>query len=238
MGSVKDWDYIAEHLKADFCLLTVDLPGHGQSFNLDNSKYTIESASQAIVDILKDISIDKCCLAAYSMGGRIGYYLLVHFPEFFDKAIIESSTPGIADESERVERIASDKKLAEKLLSQPLEQFVTAWYRLPLFESLDKSSLAYHNLYERRLLNNPNTLAKSLLHMGTGAMPPLWEKLDQIACELLLIVGGKDEKFKTIADAVHKKIKISEVVTITNAGHNVHFEQSDQFIKALKKFLK
>lgn len=238
MGSVKDWDYFAEHLKDDFCLLTVDLPGHGRSFNLSNDDYTIESTAPAIIDILRENKTDRCNLCAYSMGGRVGYYLLVHFPEYFDKAIIESSTPGIEKESDRVERIDADKKLAEKLLSQPLEKFVTAWYRLPLFESLDKSSLAYQNLYRRRLLNNPNTLAKSLLHMGTGAMPSLWNKLDQIQADLLLIVGQKDAKFKTIADTVYKKIKNASVEVVAGAGHNVHFEQPEQFIKVVKEYLK
>lgn len=238
MGSVLDWDYLVERLKDDYCLITIDLPGHGRSLTLDDSDYTIESTSSAIIDTLNQNKITSSHLCAYSMGGRVGYYLLIHYPEYFLKAIIESSTPGIENEPSQKERVEADKKLAEKLLSQPLDKFVSAWYRLPLFESLDKKSEAYQKLYGRRLINNPNTLAKSLLYTGTGVMPSLWPKLKKIESHLLLIVGQKDDKFKAIAHSVKQMIKNSICVEIENAGHNVHFEQPDRYIEVVRKFLK
>lgn len=237
MGSADDWEFIINSLSDDHYFIVVDLPGHGQSLDLADSAYSLESTSRMIIDILNRESINRLNLCAYSMGGRIAYLLLTQYPHYFQKAIIESSTPGMVDDDDRHERIASDKKLAEKLLAQPLDKFINAWYRLPLFESLDKASETYKQLLKRRLKNSPEGLAKSLLYMGTGSMPSLWGELEKISADLLLIVGQKDTKFKAIANDVATHLNKSEVVTIENAGHNVHLEQPELFVKVIKEFL-
>ncbi len=73
--------------------------------------------------------------------------------------------------------------------------------------------------------------------MGTGTMTSLWADLDKIKSDILLIVGQKDSKFRKIGDEVSKLIPGAGFETVSDAGHNVHFEQKNRFVEIVSKFL-
>ncbi|RKX21024.1 MAG: hypothetical protein DRP35_05090 [Candidatus Zixiibacteriota bacterium] len=143
MGSRLDWNEVIENFLPDYCCLTLDLPGHGQSKIYDDEQYRIEKTATIVIDTLQKNKISKCHLIGYSMGGRLAYFLLVHYPEYFEKAIIESATPGIISTTERRERILNDYELAAKLdeMNQTrFNDFLSEWYNLDLFKSLKNDS--------------------------------------------------------------------------------------------------
>ena len=51
-----------------------------------------------------------------------------------------------------------------------------------------------------RLRNTPAGLARALRGLGTGALPPLWDRLGELTMPVTLIVGERDAKFQAIAD--------------------------------------
>src|SRR5699024_11669774 len=69
------------------------------------------------------------------MGGRIALYYALHGTHHIDGLILESSSPGIADEDDRIERIQIDQARAKVLEIAGLEIFVNDWEKLPLFQS-------------------------------------------------------------------------------------------------------
>jgi 2-succinyl-6-hydroxy-2,4-cyclohexadiene-1-carboxylate synthase len=172
------------------------------------------------------------------MGGRLAFYMAVHFPKTCDKVIIESASPGLKTKNERSVRVEHDAKVIERLLKTPFNDFLTHWYDQPLFSTMDKSSWAFRELIERRLLNDPHLLARSLYNMGTGAQPSLWSHLGSIESQLLLIVGERDAKFKNIADQVKVSRPATQTAIIDDAGHNVHFESPEKYIEQVSLFLK
>jgi 2-succinyl-6-hydroxy-2,4-cyclohexadiene-1-carboxylate synthase len=86
------------------------------------------------------------------------------------------------------------------------------------------------------LQNNPHELDKSLRFMGTGCQPSLWQKLQENNISLLLLVGEHDKKFISINNQMDQICEFAQLKIISNAGHNIHFENTFAFVENIKDF--
>lgn len=237
MGSISDWQIIIQNLASEYHCIAPDLPGHGQSINnISQNSLNIANTAKFIVNILQQNNLINCNLLGYSMGGRIAIYLAIHYPDLFNKIIIESAQPGIKDKKERNQRKNQDLALSKKIKSEELSEFLNYWYNQPLFSTL-KNHKNFANLLQSRLKNNPELLSQSLIEMGTGTQPSLWNKLNKIKNSCLMITGEHDLKYQKIFSKMHKEILLSKFVIIKNCGHNVHFENPQEFSKVVLTFL-
>lgn len=237
LGSHADWEDVINLLNDKFYCLSIDLPGHGQTKTNKEQDYLMESIAGSILLLLNELNLKKVDMIAYSMGGRLGFYLAVNYPETFKRVVLESATPGLKTGAQRQQRRLHDKIIAGNILSLPLSKFIDDWYSEPIFQTMDKSSDEFSELLKRRYQNNPEKLALSLKMMGAGAMPSLWADLDKIKSDILLIVGKKDSKFCKTACEVLNLIPHACLETVKDAGHNVHFEQKNKFVELVNKFL-
>jgi 3-oxoadipate enol-lactonase len=62
------WKFQHEAFKADYRIILIDSPGHGESEALRKTMDLRDSA-QCVVDILDNLEIDKCILVGNSWGG-------------------------------------------------------------------------------------------------------------------------------------------------------------------------
>jgi 2-succinyl-6-hydroxy-2,4-cyclohexadiene-1-carboxylate synthase len=237
MGSTAEWDQIVSFFSGKFYCIAVDLPGHGRTEIHNQVDYRMENCAANLIAFLDEMNIFTCRLVSYSMGGRLAFYLAIHYPIKFDKIVVESASPGLKSEKERRDRIKHDRTLAYQLETQPLKQFLHSWYDQPIFASLDKESRQYNELIQKRIQNDPKRLSLSLKLMGAGVQPPLWGLLDRISADVLLIVGAKDNKYKQIATAVAAGCPKVQVKIVENAGHNVHLENEPEYVKQVNLFL-
>lgn len=255
MGDCRDFSAIVDRLRG-FCCLVVDLPDHGQTLVIDlpdrgqtlvvdlpdrgqtqvaSNHYQMDDVARGLIELLNELAIEQCWLAGYSMGGRIALYLASYFPQYFRGVILESASPGLRTQGERDRRIIQDLQLARQL-ELGLPQFLRQWYANPLFESFTRQP-NYSEAIARRLDNNPHKLARSLRSIGLGMQPSLWDLLPQVQPPLLLIVGALDRKFVAIAREIVTICPQASLNIVKNTGHNVHFERSAQFVKAIEHFI-
>ncbi|MCC5639023.1 2-succinyl-6-hydroxy-2,4-cyclohexadiene-1-carboxylate synthase [Nostoc sp. CHAB 5844] len=239
IGNLDEFDKAIKLLSTEFSYLTLDLPGHGKTQVLGEDKYyTIEQTAQALINLLDELNIPKCFLVGYSMGGRLALYLTLHFPERFYKVILESASPGLATETERLERVRKDEQIARKLSrcisKNEFREFLLNWYNQPIFGDI-KNHPAFERMLESRLQNQPLELAKSLKFMGTGSQPSLWEKLKDNIVPSLLVVGNNDKKFLTINTKMAKICKLTQLKIISNSAHNIHLENTKYFVQNIKE---
>lgn len=240
MGNINEFDEAIKLLAEDFSYLTLDLPGHGKTQVLGGDEYyKIEPTAQAIINLLDELKIDKCYLIGYSMGGRLALYLTLYFPERFIKVILESASPGLATEADRLERVRRDaqiaKKLSRSIIKTDFATFLSNWYSQPIFGSI-KNHPEFERLLENRLQNHLTELTKSLQFMGTGNQPSLWEKLKDNTIPLLLVVSENDEKFRDINTEMANICKIAQLKVISNTAHNIHFENTVEFVQNIREF--
>ncbi|MFN6564152.1 MAG: 2-succinyl-6-hydroxy-2,4-cyclohexadiene-1-carboxylate synthase [Nostoc sp. ChiSLP01] len=241
MGNIDEFDEAIKLLADEFSYLILDLPGHGKTKVLGGDEYySMPNTAQAIINLLDKLKIPKCFLVGYSMGGRLALYLVLHFPERFLKAILESASPGLATETERLERIKRDTQIRRKLAritsKVAFVDFLSNWYNQAIFGYI-KNHPQYDQMVENRSQNNPQELDKSLRFMGTGCQPNLWSKLAKNTIPMVLLAGEYDVKFVNINTEMAKVCKLTQLKIIDNAGHNIHFENTLTFVKILRELL-
>lgn len=242
MGNMYEFDEAIQLLGDDFSYLTLDLPGHGKTKVLCGDEcYKIEHTAQAIINLLDELEIAQCFLVGYSMGGRLGLYLTLHFPERFIKVILESASPGLPTDTARLARIKSDYQITRKLIrildQSDFDTFLHNWYSKPIFGNI-KDHPKYPLMLKSRSNNNPLEIAKSLQFMGAGYQPSLWTKIEANSVPLLLLVGEYDEKFVDINTAMYyRNQSVTKLQVINKAGHNIHLENTRDFVDHVGKFL-
>lgn len=234
MGNCHDFLAVIDRLD-EFCCLAVDLPGHGKTEVKHDCNYRMANTALALIQLLKELDIRQCLLVGYSMGGRLALYLTIYFPQFFQRVILESASPGLKTQQMRDRRIEQDFKLAKRLESQNFALFLQQWYSNPLFASFVQHP-NYNSAIASRLNNNPFKLAKSLLFMGLGVQPSLWNNLPSIKIPLLLLVGTLDPKFVAINREVASLSPQANLCIVKNVGHNIHFEHPTELARLIKSF--
>ena len=238
-GSVQTWSSFSQAAEAEFTIVAVGLPGHGASDSPPDSRlYTMERHVQALAEILDRLGLERVAWLGYSLGGRIALSAAVALPERTTALVLESASPGIASEEERQQRTREDEALACWIEEVGVQRFVEYWESLPLWHSQKRlPSVMRDGLRSQRLRNNPYGLANSLRGVGTGAQPPLHDRLEEITAPALLVAGEEDQKFSGIARKMHRSIPRSRLETVPGVGHAVHLEQPEIFSRAVTGFL-
>jgi len=238
-GSSATWAAFLPEWSTQYQVLAPDLIGHGQSAApTDPARYTLEEAVDDLLALLDTLGIDQCIVLGYSLGGRLALTFAVHAPARVSALILESTSPGIADPSERAARKAQDEALAAMIEERGIAWFVEYWEQQPLFASQARLPADVRaRIRAERLAQRPSGLANSLRGMGTGVMTPLWDHLPQLDLPVLLIVGAFDTKYVTIGQSMAAQLPHAELVIVPDAGHAVHVEQPEIFQNLVSTFL-
>ncbi|MDX9973966.1 MAG: 2-succinyl-6-hydroxy-2,4-cyclohexadiene-1-carboxylate synthase [FCB group bacterium] len=239
MGSCADWDVVIDAFLDEYHCIAFDLPGHGESrINQGAPATDMAGTAKSIVEAWDALGVKRSAIVGYSMGARLGLYLALKHASRIERAVLESASPGLATEAERAARRKRDEALATALEDSPLEAFVRWWYEQPMFATLKSDPVRFERLVAKRLQNDPRGLAASLRTLGTGAQPPLWNALKKNRVPMLLIAGGMDDTYAALAREIHEQTPLSTAQIVPACGHNVHFENPEEYIRHLKPFLK
>ncbi|WP_273853216.1 2-succinyl-6-hydroxy-2,4-cyclohexadiene-1-carboxylate synthase [Guptibacillus spartinae] len=239
-GSSVNWSSMMKELAPYYKVIALDLIGHGESGKPDDiTHYTMEAMGNYLKQLLQELHIDQAHVLGYSMGGRFALSFTVQHPDCVKSLILESSSPGLATKEERKERRQKDERLASRIINDGLSSFIDFWENVPLFSSQKKLPIhAQEEIRKQRLSNTERGLANSLIGMGTGVQPSYWEVLENITIPVLLLVGEYDQKFISIAERMEKLFPQADFVQINDAGHTIHVEQPEIFVKMVVAFLK
>ncbi|MCU1491192.1 MAG: alpha/beta hydrolase [Acidimicrobiaceae bacterium] len=210
--------------------MTVDLPGHGGSGQVEVS--TLGEAA----DLLGEVGGPATYLG-YSLGGRTCLELALRRPELVQALVLVGATAGIEDPAGRAERRAADEALAGSLEEGgdvALTAFFERWLAGPLFSHLTQEQADM----DSRLVNTAAGLAASLRTCGTGTQRPSWDRLGQLAMPVLAVAGEHDERFVRLATRLAAAIgQNASRELVPGAGHAACFERPDAFGALVTSFL-
>lgn len=239
-GSLHTWDPFVEEWSKNYTLILVDLIGHGKTEHPENyRRYFVEQTCVDLKEILRILEIKKTHVLGYSMGGRVAISFSILNPNHVSSLILESSSPGLELEADRLQRRENDNRLADRIEESGIPAFVDYWENIPLFRTQKErmTALQKQALRNERLQNSSIGLANSLRGMGTGAQPSWWSKLKDVNHPVLLLAGELDQKFCAINNEMKKHLSNAQISIIKDAGHAIHVEQSELFGKIVKDYL-
>ena len=235
-GSTKTWEQVASMLP-QYRIIAIDCIGHGQTESpKDYTLYKMDHQLAVLEEIFEALQLTSFTLIGYSMGGRIALSYAVKYPGRVQTLILESASPGLRTEQERNVRKEADDALANKIEANGVISFVNVWENIPLFAS--QKRLPKHvqqAIREERLQQNEQGLANSLRGIGTGMMPPMWDKLHTLSFPVTLITGALDTKFVDIAREMTTFIPKVRHLTVNDVGHIIHVENPSEFATIVKE---
>jgi 2-succinyl-6-hydroxy-2,4-cyclohexadiene-1-carboxylate synthase len=186
---------------------------------------------EAELDRLEALAPAGAVVAGYSMGGRLALALALRRPERVRRLVLVSASPGLARAEERAERRAADAALADRIERIGLDAFAREWAAQPLFADQPEAVAALAR--EDRLRRSAAHHAAQLRGLGTGVMPPLWERLGELAMPVALVVGERDLKFRAIAARMGERLPDARVIVVGGAGHAVQLERPEAVAAAI-----
>ena len=212
---------IFEHLKENYHVVNIDLPGFGQSEE-PKEPWGVPDYEALVIDFLDALSIEQFSIVAHSFGCRIAFHIAYDYPERVTKMCLTGAA-GIKPKKSIQAQAKTGMYKAGK------------WF-------LTKTG------QEEKLAELQNKSGSEDYRNASGVMRGTFVKivnddvsdfLDKINCETLLVWGDKD-------DAVPLSMAKKMEETMPNAGlaifegddHFAYWHQADRFNRVLDIFLK
>ena len=250
----RNWDWIAEHFKDEYHIIAPDLRGHGDSQWVIGSSYNQIDYVYDIAQLLNQKNMTPCVVIGHSLGGSISLLYTALHPQNVSKLIA-------------IEGMGPPPSMLEERLNKPLDELLHNWMKdlrglsarqVRRYDSLEDA-------YERMQSENPHLSESQARHLtihgsnqnedGTyswkfdnyvRAFPPsglpmeeVWKLYGQIECPTMLVRGLESWASDPVADGRTGQFSCPLTVeTFADAGHWVHHDQLDAFVKAVRGFLK
>ncbi len=242
--SAMAWLSVAEALAQEREVVAIDLVGHGgSSVPAQPGPYALGAQGESLLGLIDQMP-RKPVVVGYSMGGRVALSaLLAAGPAAFARQtrglVLESAGLGLATEADRAAAAERDAATVRRLRETSLEDFMTYWENLPLFDTQKQLPKRTRRLVRAgRLANDPQALARCVECAGQHRMPSRHEvdlalrDLGERGCPVLYLAGAKDAKYAKLAAEVHAE-GLAQTRVIPKAGHNVHLEDPKAFVACI-----
>lgn len=231
-GSSDNWMTIAKQLAQSYEVILVDLRNHGESPHSDQWNYPV--MAQDIYQLAQKLDYNHSNLIGHSMGGKIGMTLAGSYSGFLDKLVVADIAPRAYPIRHRkfIDGLLSinlhqieSRKDAEIALSVYVQE---AGIRQFLLKNLTRES---EGGFKWKL--NLEVINNHLENVGEATYPS--SKIDTPT----LFIRGINSDYVTDDDIleIRSYYSNSKVETIGNAGHWLHAEQPEAFLKTVMDFL-
>lgn len=215
-------------------LIRIDSIGHGRSARpMELTPYTLSQMLSDLHRVIYAVAGERYALMGYSMGARLALLYVLEYPEEVTHLVLESGSVGIEDETERQERYAADRVLANRIREHDVQWFSETWAKLAIFQTQQSlPTKVQQQIQRRRLLNSPHALAFTLEGSGQGSMPYIGHRLSELTMPVCYISGELDTKYIAIGAQYFGDIHR----IVSKVGHNVHVEAPEAYRQILKQF--
>jgi 2-succinyl-6-hydroxy-2,4-cyclohexadiene-1-carboxylate synthase len=223
----RSWQPVIAALAERYTSVAADIRGHG------DASERVPVSLEAVIDDVLAAAPRRFTLTGYSMGGRIALHVALAARDRVDRLVLIGASPGIGDDGERAARRRADEELADEVDHSSIEEFARRWAQTPVLAGLPPAAL--EAAHADRLRSTPAGLARALRGLGTGALPPLWDRLGELAMPVTLVVGERDEKFRATAVEMARGLPLADVVVVPGVGHAVHLEAPEALTEVIRR---
>ena len=246
-GSSDNWFTVGKALSENFEVYLIDQRNHGHSPHDPDISYPV--LRDDLRDFLDLHDLWKVTIIGHSMGGKAAMFFAAAFPHRLKKLIIVDIAPGsyknLLNPSEMV---LSHLNIIQSLLELKIVELTSRTEAdLKLGETI--KSIAVRQFLLKNLVRNKEGKFEWALNLEAiqKGLPALMDGIDAKLVEeglkitgfpVLFIRGGESEYIGAKEEVYIKKLfPDAEIKTIVGAGHWVHSEKTEEFIRVVKEFL-
>ena len=236
-GSGNNLGQISRGLKEEHRVHSIDLPDHGRSDWLPEA--SIQSYAHCVAAWMDDQQLTNCCVIGHSLGGKVAMQLAVNRPELIKRLVILDISP-MAYTVRRHDHIFAGLNAVKAAGVKP-----RAGARDVLLTHMEESSVADFLLTsaytgESGLIDwrfNLVQLEADYRHMLSGIEV---QEARGLPCQIpSLVIRGADSACvpKTTKQDFAHLFGALNVVTVKNAGHWLHQEQTETVLSLIGRFI-
>lgn len=234
LGMSDNWKTLSgKFAEAGFQVHALDLRNHGRSFH--SEEFSHELMMQDILQYCKFHNLKKVSLIGHSMGGKLAMFLAVTHPDLIDKLIIadisvREYSPHHQDILEALNSvdfsIHTDRKQVEQVIAQYVPDFGTRQFLLKNVYRITPNQLGFRM--------NLKSLTENYNNMGIEI--PKSSKYDK---SVLFLRGEKSNYIRERDEQdILNIFPKAEIKTVSKAGHWLHAENPEEFLKYALDYLK
>lgn len=227
------WESFARKLEAGFRVITMDIPGHGNS-GIWGTTHTMDEIAGSVCSVLDAEGIEKVFLAGHSMGGYVAMAFTEIYPErLYGYSLFHSTCFGDSEEKRKnrereISLILCGKKRQIINVNIPKSFADTNLERME-----DEVRMA-----KRIAMNNSDEGIVALLN-GMKDRPDRTPVLQNTNIPLLLIGGMKDNYIPVdLFDKLAGLAPHAKILRLENSGHMGFLEEPDKVIETLGRMIR
>lgn len=248
----RSWDWTAEALSEDYHVYAMDHRGHGDSDWVSDGNYSAGDMVYDLAQFIHQLGVGPVRIIAHSMGGNVALRYTGMFPEMVTKLIaIEGlgPSPKRRDEMratpypERQREWIERKRKAAGRSPRKYESIEAAFTRMIEENSYLTEAQARHLTIHGVNRNEDGTYSwKFDSHLNVWPVEDMADEFIEatwgaITCPTLLLYGADSWASNPEKDGRIKHFNTAEVIEFEKAGHWLHHDQFDRFIKVVRDFL-
>ncbi len=224
------WKNFARRLDTSFRVITLDLPGHGQSEN-PGPVNSMDMMAESVHAVLKSLGISNCLMVGHSMGGYVTLAFAEKYPRML-KGFVLFHSQAAADSTEN--RTARERTIA--LVQKDHQGFIKNF--IPdLFDpsNVKKFEKEIENLKDLAQKTPKEGIIAAL--EGMKIRPDRRHVLAQAKVPVLFIIGKNDNKIPMEVIVPQTLLpEHSEMLLLDHVGHMGFIEASGKTFDAVKGF--
>ena len=206
-----------------FNVLSVDLPGHGNSEG--PSLKSIEEISDWIKSLMEKLNIKKIIIIGHSQGSLVGIDFAARYPELILSLVLVASSYKMPVNQDLIDYAEAGDEKAVLLMMK--------W-------GYEGSKAFIGGNPVKKIINSSRDI-REILAVDLNACNNYKggkESLEKINCPTLCIFGDLDKMVPLeVGNKMASMIKNSKKKIISNCGHMIIFEKALEMRKIVKEFL-
>ncbi|MCB9188677.1 MAG: alpha/beta hydrolase [Flavobacteriales bacterium] len=230
LGSQHIWDNMIKDLSDHFNILTIDLPGHGDTPSNQEILYMNEIAN-SVISFAQGMMLKQFHVVGHSMGGYIGLEILYQHPEKIESLTLLNSTAMADSEQKKADRLRAVKVFELSPAIYVKEAIANLFYSVNLEKFPEQVSL----LQQIALHADPKGAQACL--RGMRERKDFVELINNTSIPVQYLSGIHDNTVPY--DGIVNQIKSSEVklVSFEQSGHMSFVEERDKCVSAIVNFI-
>lgn len=248
----RSWDWTAEALRDDWHVVAMDHRGHGDSEWVSDGNYIATDMVYDVVQLIRQFDEKPVTIIAHSMGGNVCTRLAAIFPDLVRKlVVIEGLGPSPEHQAEieavpyreRLRNWIEEKHRSSARLPRRYPSIPDALARMREENGYLTEEQARHLTIHGVNRNEDGTYSwKFDPHLNNwkphdGEMVRIEELWGAIECPVLMLYGADSWASNPEKDGRLAAFNTASVIEFENAGHWLHHDQFERFIKTVKDFI-